>query len=896
MFLGVIFFMFAHTEQIPFRNSSTHRLLSTRSLADLFSDGFSSDNLSSIDNDFFIDKSQSQDNNLPPREGVSIDTESQNQHNNLPPRAGVSVDTESPIQDNNLPPREGVSIDTESPIQDNDLPPREGVSIATESPIQDNNLPPREGVSIDTEPPSRCDNWTRSDDFSKFQSPCNNSSPNEDVLFDSSLPKNRENLPTSHQAPIKPKSKDIGTAISTTHASKVRALKQIMLIKHRSSLQTTRSYSICPNSVNCSAPCTNTSPSPNIQVSSGKAKTSDNFKPNHDKISTAVNPKLSRGLTREALPVLSDGTLGYRDPTTSCRGRCGLMVHIPCSCAQICSINGNCCSDMREECPQLIISERSRLKHLLQADVVCSKRTKTFVVTSCPRHSQWDSDEVKDSLQITSTEDVTTATYSGDTTVPDTNSTDSTHVDTDAFLSLLFAAPVTDLETGLVYENRSVALCNGAHDADIQPWKVIVKRLRHEVPQSLLDMEKMTNTDIYQYSVPDIPAGASGGSPCLSKKEIRSCKPEWLVDRPELEVMCREGGITYYTGPKKVDVYANIHCVLCNLGSDNTTLPLQDSNLEERFTGLSVIASFASNGLLRLSAKMGSSDWYEVDCSLAPSGRGDLQCSKALEELGGESLEFKRVNFAVATGYCMFTRSRRMEEELLRIIKCYLETYGEALFDTEITRFQTVYDVSHGLPLLQMSTSVRYTYKVTVEKRAMMWKELALLVHDANFCCEEAVPSNVTCTGFTCNVGGVEVPRIVSTSPGGGIAAWKLNEQDKRRKDGWVIFCESGVTKSIYGTMGNICVKEYVNTSYAVFFERAANVSCLGDKVGDKVIHKRARNSCNNAALRVYGLDFNTSWLLVTVLGFFFFKIDHLILKHNERPPLFSYETRSFNF
>ena len=74
------------------------------------------------------------------------------------------------------------------------------------------------------------------------------------------------------------------------------------------------------------------------------------------------------------------------DPT-SCRGRCGGRQNFPCSCTDICVVNGNCCSDVHLECPRVIASARSRLRHLSKAEVECSSLTDTFMVMSCPTQS-----------------------------------------------------------------------------------------------------------------------------------------------------------------------------------------------------------------------------------------------------------------------------------------------------------------------------------------------------------------------------------------------------------------------------------------------------------------------------------------------------------------------------
>ena len=81
------------------------------------------------------------------------------------------------------------------------------------------------------------------------------------------------------------------------------------------------------------------------------------------------------------LSLCSDGE-GEEDPT-SCRGRCGDRRNFPCSCTDICVVNGNCCWDIALECKHTMSAARSSLRHLFKAEVECSDLTHTFMVMSC---------------------------------------------------------------------------------------------------------------------------------------------------------------------------------------------------------------------------------------------------------------------------------------------------------------------------------------------------------------------------------------------------------------------------------------------------------------------------------------------------------------------------------
>ena len=562
----------------------------------------------------------------------------------------------------------------------------------------------------------------------------------------------------------------------------------------------------------------------------------------------------------------------------SCRGRCGLDVHVPCSCVQICFIYGNCCYDMSEECPHLVMSERSRLRHLLQADIECSELTDTFMVMSCSAFPLFKSDDVNKDLvlnEVTTNdrnmEDVTLSPDSEDTTVPVRNFLEDPSMSDNPFLSALFDAPVADLGTGLVYRNRSLALCNGAQASDIITWKPLFTLLNLKKPRNLMDLYTIADKRSLKYTLPDIPKGYSVGSPC-KRDAIRSCKPEWLVGEPELEGDCLNGSITYYTVDRnlKSSLYANIHCVICNLGSDKRSVPLMRHFTLDRNAGFSVTMSFTGNNRIKLSAQtpLYVTSWRSVNCSLATSEQGNLLChsgcDKDSEKLpDGTCLPFTQVKFAVATGNCLFTVSQSMEKELLRLVTCHLETHGNAVLDVEDVRFETVYDTGIGIPLLQMSLAVKYPLSFSFEEKVQIWRELALLLHDADFCCEKAVPANVSCKAYTCLVGDLEVPKVKSTSALPLNGSPVLTEQEKRSKGSWSIFCEFPVQlRSQYTSLDFICLKVKVNDSHLDFFHRAAQVSCLGDKV----LHRRARQACSSTGLRLRGAVFTICSLILLSL------------------------------
>ena len=587
----------------------------------------------------------------------------------------------------------------------------------------------------------------------------------------------------------------------------------------------------------------------------------------------------------------------------SCQGRCGDREMHPCSCADICIVHGNCCYDMNKKCPHLVASATSRFKHLKSVGVECSSETSTFVVMSCsdqassgvknvikdpPVFNHGDKTEnfdCDDSTQCRAsstwkklapftknrTDTGTFAPSADDLSVTNPNINDEARPSASALVSLMLNTPVTDITTGIVYRNRSIAQCNRVLDVHIVPWKVQAPVISAVImPQNLGDVDQIVTTKVVAYMKPDLPTNISTGSECITVSSGQ-CQKQWIADQPELEMLCRNGNIVYYKTqhPLAQQYFDNIYCLLCNLGSDNHSVPvLQYKPLQKTFK-LSVVLSLSNSGKLTLLTQRNSGllYWDGLACTIHTAKHGDSQCSTTkcasgfVKRPDGVCRIPSKVKFAIGGEKCFFMRSQELENKLLSLIKCYLETAESAEIDTEDVRFDTVYETRMGIPLLQLETTVHYPYFSLVHRRNKINRDLALLVYDANFCCVP-LATNITCSGSSCRLGELVMEPITSFK--------LLKERIKLTKegiglvnDGSITICDSKTREHLSSRM--YCQKEPIYASEFHFFNWTANISCFGNEVGKQIHRTKQIGVCNSSPSRFI----NPCWVILLFTGSF---------------------------
>ena len=591
-------------------------------------------------------------------------------------------------------------------------------------------------------------------------------------------------------------------------------------------------------------------------------------------------------LTKSSESSSSSGDMKKRSSRigkVTCRGRCGDRINLPCSCTDICFVNGNCCSDIYLACPEQVSSARLRFWHLRRAEVVCSSLTNTFMVMSCPGEStaesgNWDDDfpfplknatvATLNSIDTDTTPNILTS--SKEAVSPGrmllashelqeypftTKDPKEMHTGSNAFVSLLLDTPVTDMTTDLMYRNSSIANCNGVLNSNLLFWKVQVPLLNIKVkPRNFEELNEIVTTNVVVYEPPDTLATSFAGSECISFA-IHQCKPEYLIDQPELDSMCATRGITYYrsTEEHKKLFYKNIHCLHCNLGFVNDSKPVVDAVSTGRTFKLSVVASLSNNGNVRILNDLikGFISWVGVECSLSTENQNSggcfsTECSELYEQRpDGMCRKLTKVKYMIGADNCTVMRSQDFEEKLIALIVCYLQTYESAELSSESVRFNTVFDRRLNISLLEMSSEVYYEYDPPSRNSKPFLRELSMLIYAAtNFCCGPPT-SHFECSGNFCQVGEHKVAVVTSRDANTKID-WGLHDLDEEEttSDMRVVFCETNwePRKRAYGAL--YCQQAPVYISQLDFLQRAANVSCFGDVISKDGHQKQPRRTC----------------------------------------------------
>ncbi|GFS18009.1 hypothetical protein ElyMa_001510100 [Elysia marginata] len=639
---------------------------------------------------------------------------------------------------------------------------------------------------------------------------------------------------------------------------------------------------LCTRSVNCeqsiaskssqhSLPTNNVSDFPLHQSDSDTASTEDyntssssTGRPNESVLQSVLPPvqfNMVRGSDALSHTDFSERVAESNSPV-SCYGRCGDRKSFPCSCTDICMVNGNCCHDMKTQCPSLFNSGLSRFNHLLEAEVQCSNKTSTFMIMSCPGPSS--SRENKFLEEETVTKDgVELVTQPKNSEIFTLKDNEKKGLFSSALTTFILDSPVTDTTTGLVYRNQSVARCNGVLDLDTVPWLVQVA-INSDVgnPDVLSDLKDMISTDIVVYLLPDSSKVTSMGNKCIRESK-RQCRKAFQTDRPDLESRCLNGSITYYK-TDEYEYFDNIDCAICNLGAKNQSSPVTLYTPVDRNFRLSLVASLTSSGTLTLRAASGKSrlSWATIECFVsAGESCSKSKCSEKFQDRpDGECRSLKKFVLAFGGRECSYMRSKETERRLLSVLKCYLETFENAEFVSETIISDTVFDERMNRFLVRTSALVYFPTFYVNRNTERILSELLLLIHDANFCCGPH-PALPVCKSSSCRLGDLEVPSIQTYKIGIGLypdPSEHVNSWETAG-NGTMIVC--GRIDRVDGSESEgplACLQGPVYEQQMPFFQRAANASCFWQNVGKHAIQEKRHRLCNTC-----GRNLSRMWFIL---------------------------------
>ncbi|GFS24111.1 hypothetical protein ElyMa_003407000 [Elysia marginata] len=598
-------------------------------------------------------------------------------------------------------------------------------------------------------------------------------------------------------------------------------------------------------------------------------------RPNGSVLQSSIPPVELLGRGSNILTGTSSSERASESSPISCYGRCGDRKSFPCSCTDICIVNGNCCHDMKTQCRSLFESGWSRFKHLLKAEVECSSMTSSFMIMSCPSASSSREDESLE-LESTTTGGIEVVAQPNFSKVVASQNNEKSSLLSNAFFSLVLNSPVTDATTGLVYRNRSVSRCNGVQDINIQPWLVQVRiDLTTGDINDLGSLNDMVSTEIIVYIPPDSLKSTSLGSHCIRGSK-RHCQKNLLTDRPSLESMCLNGSITYYTN-KEQGFFDNIHCLVCNVGSENYSSPVTYYIPRLKTFRFSLLASTTSSGHLTLRPGSGLFfvSWATVECSVSAEEQGSDKCNKSKcgekfeERPDGECRTIKKLVFAIGGGECSFIRSKETESKLLSLLKCYLKTFENAELDAETVKFAAVFDERMNRSLVQMSGFVYVpNFNRDPFTTEHFLRELQILIYDANFCCDPQ-PLVPVCANSVCRLGDIEVPSLKTTDLSKHL--FGVNNPIKNSKtaaNSTLIVCGNLVGERSFDIEPILlCLQEPIHMSQIHFFQRASNVSCFEGKVGKHVFHEKQNLRCNGCHRNLTGVWFAFALFLKLIIA-----------------------------
>ncbi|GFR74788.1 hypothetical protein ElyMa_003901900 [Elysia marginata] len=203
----------------------------------------------------------------------------------------------------------------------------------------------------------------------------------------------------------------------------------------------------------------------------------------------------------------------------SCYLRCGEDNNYPCSCAEKCVVNLNCCEDFADKCPALLDLALSNFDHLLFASVRCDDRLAVFMVDSCP--SILNEDRRPSRENNTYSDNIPSAIASQQSTKAETTYKVS------SIQGILSNAPLTDFTTGMVYANANIYECNRRTPQNNftqgkgVTWLTYFGTKNNTIPKTVKTLHEQLDLESYSYMPPESHPVISG-SMCYNKWTV-SC-------------------------------------------------------------------------------------------------------------------------------------------------------------------------------------------------------------------------------------------------------------------------------------------------------------------------------------------------------------------------------------
>ncbi|KAI8786603.1 hypothetical protein BgiBS90_011741 [Biomphalaria glabrata] len=144
----------------------------------------------------------------------------------------------------------------------------------------------------------------------------------------------------------------------------------------------------------------------------------------------------------------------------SCFGRCNNYSSFKCSCSVRCQIDGNCCQDFQETCPQTFNQSIARFSEFLQSLQEC-KYSEYLMISRCPSEN-YSTQQPSSSFQFDNTSGLISEALQN-------------IAEGHGAVSLLFRhVPVIDLDSGVTFKNLTIYHCHNMSGRNLFFWDVYI--------------------------------------------------------------------------------------------------------------------------------------------------------------------------------------------------------------------------------------------------------------------------------------------------------------------------------------------------------------------------------------------------------------------------------------
>ncbi|GFO06711.1 hypothetical protein PoB_003321600 [Plakobranchus ocellatus] len=346
------------------------------------------------------------------------------------------------------------------------------------------------------------------------------------------------------------------------------------------------------------------------------------------------------------------------DPTLTftCEDRCGKELSFPCSCSASCVVYGTCCDNLTQHCPHVWEEGMTRFGHMLGADTLCHEDF-AYIISSCPSSPRKNADGKEVTLSTVQKPVLKNVNISLESHIPKSDrvgttlrTRDISGLDSEKISKLgrevqrsiverlklaLSAAPVTDLDTGFTFINKSIYDCNNMSQSTALVWSV-ASAWTDLSPVMLEDLDRFDFLNHYQF---EFDHEIFKAHQCLTYV-VETCKQtKGLSELNQIYAeKCQKSRLALIMSRlSKTVLYRNIFCGYCNEGRHDKYSLVVAEELMYRQKGFQVLMSFSESGTINVRLfHPGSArevlSWSQAHCPIPDHSTGLSVSSGLIEE------------------------------------------------------------------------------------------------------------------------------------------------------------------------------------------------------------------------------------------------------------------------